>query len=38
MAIELNTPWGAVINAAVGIIDKIIPDPAQKAAAQLAVL
>ena len=38
MAIELNTPWGAVINAAVGIIDKIIPDPAQKAAAQLAIL
>ena len=36
--IDISTPWGAVINAAVGIIDKVIPDPAQKAAAQLAIL
>ena len=38
MALDLTTPWGAVINAAVGIIDKVIPDPAQKAAAQLQIL
>jgi hypothetical protein len=38
MGIDLTTPWGAVINAAVGIIDKVIPDPAQKAAAQLQIL
>jgi len=38
VSIDFTTPWGAVINAAVGIIDKVIPDPAQKAAAQLAVL
>ena len=36
--IDISTPWGSVINAAVSIIDKVIPDPAQKAAAQLAVL
>jgi len=36
--IDISTPWGAVINAAVGIIDKVIPDPAQKAQAQLAIL
>jgi hypothetical protein len=38
VSIDLTTPWGAVINAAVSIIDKVIPDPAQKAAAQLAVM
>ena len=38
MAIDFSTPWGAAINAVVGIIDKIIPDPAAKAAAQLQVL
>ena len=38
MSLDIQTPWGAVINAVVGIIDKVVPDPAQKAAAQLAVL
>ena len=38
MAIDFTTPWGAAINAVVGIIDRIIPDPAQKAAAQQQVL
>jgi hypothetical protein len=38
MSLDIQTPWGAVINAVVGIIDKVIPDPAQKAQAQLAVL
>lgn len=38
MPLDIQTPWGAIINAAVGIIDKVIPDPAQKAAAQLQIL
>ena len=38
MSIDFSTPWGAAINAAVGIIDRIIPDPAAKAAAQLQIL
>jgi len=38
MSIEINTPWGAVVQGALSIIDKVIPDPAAKAAAQLQVL
>jgi len=38
MSIDITTPWGAVINSVFGIIDKIIPDPQAKAAAQLQVL
>ena len=38
MSLDISTPWGSVISAAVSIIDKVIPDPAQKAQAQLAVL
>lgn len=38
MSLDITTPWGAVINAVVSVIDKVIPDPAQKAQAQLAVL
>ena len=30
--------WDIIISAALKIIDKVIPDPAQKAAAQLAVM
>ena len=36
--IDISTPWGAVINGVISVIDKVIPDPGQKAAAQLAVL
>ena len=36
--IDITTPWGAVINGVISVIDKVIPDPSQKAAAQLAVL
>lgn len=38
MGLDISTPWGSVISAVVGVIDKVIPDPAQKAQAQLAVL
>ena len=38
MSLDIQTPWGAVINGVIGVIDKVIPDPAQKAQAQLAVL
>jgi hypothetical protein len=38
MSIDFQTPWGAVINGVVGIIDRIIPDPAARAAAQLQVM
>ena len=38
MSFDITTPWGAVIQGAINIIDKVIPDPAQKAAAQLAVM
>jgi hypothetical protein len=38
MGIDINTPWGSVIAAAVQIVDKVIPDPAQKAAAQFQIL
>ena len=34
MSIDFTTPWGAVVNAAMSIIDRVIPDPAAKAAAQ----
>ena len=38
MSLDITTPWGAVINGVISVIDKVIPDPGQKAAAQLAVL
>ena len=38
MSLDITTPWGAVINGVISVIDKVIPDPSQKAAAQLAVL
>lgn len=38
MSIDIDTPWGAVIKSVFGIIDKIIPDPQAKAAAQLQIL
>ena len=38
MGLDITTPWGAVINGALSIIDKIIPDPQAKLAAQQKVL
>ena len=38
MSLDITTPWGAVINGVLSIVDKVIPDPAQKAAAQLQIL
>ena len=38
MSLDIQTPWGAVVNGIISVIDKVIPDPAQKAQAQLAVL
>lgn len=38
MSIDIETPWGAAINGIFKVIDKIIPDPTAKAAAQLQVL
>ena len=38
MSLDITTPWGAVINGVISVIDKVIPHPSQKAAAQLAVL
>lgn len=35
---DITTPWGAVIQGAIQIIDKVIPDPTSKAQAQLAVM
>jgi hypothetical protein len=34
MSINIDTPWGAAISAIGGIIEKVLPDPAAKAAAQ----
>ena len=38
MSIDINTPWGAVIKGVTDIIDKVIPDPAQRDKAKLGVL
>lgn len=38
MSIDIETPWGAVINGFFKLIDKVIPDPQAKAQAQIAVL
>ncbi len=32
------TPWGAVVNGALKLIERVIPDPAAKAAAQMQIL
>lgn len=38
MSIDIETPWGAVINGFFKLIDKVIPDPVEKAKTQLAVI
>ena len=36
--LDLTGPWGTVLNTAVSLLDRVIPDPAQKAQAQLAIM
>lgn len=38
MSLESLTPWGAAINAVTSIIERVIPDPAQRDQAKLAML